>query len=156
MKSTKGFTLIELMVVVGIIAILSAIGLTTFNSAQANARDGRRRTDINAIANVLEITRVPGTAYYTSLPLSGFSDSKVPVDTTTAKYCIRTSTGTTAPDDPATWDSSTACPTTDWTSIPSGGIAVGTAPFLTTTNISSWKVCARLETGAFYCKPSSQ
>ena len=39
----KGFTLIELMIVVAIIAILSVIGVTIFAGIQKNARDAKRR-----------------------------------------------------------------------------------------------------------------
>ncbi len=58
----KGFTLIEVLVVVAIIAILAILGLALFGNVQRNARDGRRRSDINAIAKAME-------ANYTS---SGF------------------------------------------------------------------------------------
>lgn len=50
----KGFTLIELLVVVSIIAILSAVGLATFNTAQMKARDARRKADVEALANAQE------------------------------------------------------------------------------------------------------
>lgn len=161
----KGFTLVELLVVVAIIAILSVIGLTVFSGSQANARDARRKADIDAIAKVIETTRAPGTVYYLSLPASGFSTEAAPVDSTTAKYCIKTSTATTV-GEPTQWLATDACPTLPtpasgesvWTVIPSTGLAAGTgtAPFVTST--ISWKVCARLESGsgAVYCKPSSQ
>lgn len=162
LNKIKGFTLVELLVVIAIIAILSVIGLTLFTGAQANARDARRKADIDAIANALETTRSPGAVYYLSLPTSGFSGGVVPVDSTIAKYCIRTSTATAVPSDASTWAAADACPTAPaagandsaWTSIPSTGLAAGTAPFVTST--ITWKICARLETGTFYCKPSAQ
>lgn len=166
-NKARGFTLVELLVVVAIIAILSTIGLTIFTSAQANARDARRKADIEAIANALETTRSPGTLFYTNLPTTAFSGGAVPVDTTTAKYSIRTSTVTTVPDNPTTWAATSANPTAPaaatgesaWTSIPSTGFSATAVPFgngTAASNIISWKVCARLETGTFYCKPSSQ
>lgn len=166
-EQSKGFTLVELLVVVSIIAILSVIGLTIFTSAQANARDARRKADIDAIANTIEATRAPATVFYLSLPSTGFSGSTVPMDnnnsTTASNYCIMTSTGTSVPGDPTTWTSTSSCPTAPaggasglsvWTTIPAAGLTAGTAPFVAST--ISWKVCARLETGTPYCKPSSQ
>lgn len=51
----KGFTLVELLVVISIIAVLSVVGMALFTSAQKNARDARRRLDIKAIHNALEM-----------------------------------------------------------------------------------------------------
>ncbi|MBI3486386.1 type II secretion system protein [Candidatus Daviesbacteria bacterium] len=52
--NNKGFTLIELMVVVVIIAILAIVGITVYSGQQASARDSRRRQDIDSIGNALE------------------------------------------------------------------------------------------------------
>jgi len=62
--SIKGFTLIELLVVITIIAILSVIGLAIFSDTQKKARDARRRSDIQAIANVLETNYNGSTGQY--------------------------------------------------------------------------------------------
>ena len=52
--SQLGFTLIELMVVVSIIGVLMAAGILAFSNAQQNARDAKRRADIDAISKALE------------------------------------------------------------------------------------------------------
>ncbi|EKE05254.1 MAG: hypothetical protein ACD_19C00380G0001, partial [uncultured bacterium] len=41
-KSTSGFTLIELMIVIAIIGILAVVVLGIFSGAQGSARDARR------------------------------------------------------------------------------------------------------------------
>lgn len=178
-----GFTLVELLVVIAIIAILSVVGLTLFSGAQANARDARRKTDVDAIANALESNRPTGTAFYKA-PTDGswFSSGAIPTDTTAAKYCIKTYTtdnGAAAPTEtPTTWNASgasaTSCPgapTGYLQAVTSSGVTSGDYGFDTTagksfpdTTIRSWKICARLEastadTGTnlqVYCKNSAQ
>ncbi len=53
MKSSKAFTLIELLVVTTIIIILSAIGLATYRRASRNARNGRRKADLETVRQAL-------------------------------------------------------------------------------------------------------
>ncbi|MBU4369708.1 prepilin-type N-terminal cleavage/methylation domain-containing protein [Patescibacteria group bacterium] len=52
-KSRKGFTLIEILIAVGIIAILAAIVIIAINPARQfqRARDAQRWSDVNAILN---------------------------------------------------------------------------------------------------------
>jgi general secretion pathway protein G len=60
MKKTtnqSAFTLIELMVVVAIIAILATLGITSYSTAIKKSRDGRRKSDIQSIAQGLVLYR---------------------------------------------------------------------------------------------------
>jgi prepilin-type N-terminal cleavage/methylation domain-containing protein len=50
----NGFTLLELLVVLAIIAILIAIGVAAFSAAQLRARDAQRKSDLKTIASALE------------------------------------------------------------------------------------------------------
>lgn len=51
----RGFTLVELLVVISIISLLSSIVLTSVNNARAKARDARRLTDVKQIQTALEL-----------------------------------------------------------------------------------------------------
>lgn len=53
-KNPSGFTLIELMVVISIIAFLAVIGIASFTNAQKQARNSRRQADVESIATALE------------------------------------------------------------------------------------------------------
>lgn len=53
-KSQSGFTIIELLIVIAIIAILAGLVLNNFQGAQAKARDTQRVTDINNLHSKLE------------------------------------------------------------------------------------------------------
>lgn len=50
----KGFSLIELIVVISIIGVLVAIGTVSFITAQRKSRDAARKSDIKAVQSALE------------------------------------------------------------------------------------------------------
>ena len=57
MSRKNGFTLVELMVTMGIIAVLAGLTLATFAGAKKNARDGKRKADLEQIRSALEMYR---------------------------------------------------------------------------------------------------
>ena len=54
LKNSRGFTIVELLIVIIVIAILATLVITTYNGVQSKARDDKRRTDINAIQGQVE------------------------------------------------------------------------------------------------------
>ena len=56
MKKT-GFTLVELLVTIAIIAILAGVGVAVFSMAQKNTRDQMRIRDLQTIKQALEMYR---------------------------------------------------------------------------------------------------
>jgi prepilin-type N-terminal cleavage/methylation domain-containing protein len=53
-KTRKGFTLLELLVVISIISILLALGVVAYSTAQRKGRDAKRRADIKALQSGFE------------------------------------------------------------------------------------------------------
>lgn len=58
MKRRAGFTLIELVIAIIVIAILATIVLVNYNAAQAKARDTRRMSNLNSISEAITSYRV--------------------------------------------------------------------------------------------------
>lgn len=58
LKKQQGFTIIELLIVIVIIAILAAITLVAYNNIQARARDSIRKQDLATIAEALKMYSV--------------------------------------------------------------------------------------------------
>ncbi len=51
----RGFTLVELLVVMAIIGVLAALGVGNYVSTQAKARDSQRKQDLRQLSNALEL-----------------------------------------------------------------------------------------------------
>lgn len=62
----KGFTLIEMIIIIVIIGILAAVFIPKLQGTQSRARDTQRKVDINTIANALLIYKEENGKYISS------------------------------------------------------------------------------------------
>ncbi|MDO8591795.1 MAG: type II secretion system protein [bacterium] len=63
--AAKGFTIVELLIVIVVIGILAALVVVTYNGIQQKARDTERKTDINALHGQLEAYQAQNGKYPT-------------------------------------------------------------------------------------------
>ncbi len=70
----QGFSLLELLVVIGIMSILLTFGLSSYSTSQKKSRDAKRRGDLKTIQQAAEqYYSVCGFVYPTNLGTRGIS-----------------------------------------------------------------------------------
>lgn len=70
----KGFTLMEILIAIAIIAILTAIGIVSYGSINRGARNAKRKSDIGQIQSALELYR-SDFGYYPAINTGGLNDA---------------------------------------------------------------------------------
>lgn len=66
-KRQSGFTFIELLVVMTIIAVITGVAVVSYNATALKSRDARRKTDIESIRSALELCRTESGSYPASI-----------------------------------------------------------------------------------------
>lgn len=69
LKKEKGFTLIEVMIVVAIVAILALIAFPSYESYQKKTKRSEAKTELIGIANIIEKQKI-GYKRYNAIPLN--------------------------------------------------------------------------------------
>ncbi len=113
----KGFTLIELVIVIGILAVLAAVVVLVLNPAQllAQARDSQRLSDLGSVKSAIAL-------YLATASSPTFASAGPTAQASSTSICFTTPTLTT----------STAVDGTGWVKIAltgtTGGSALGALP----------------------------
>lgn len=55
MRKNSGFTLIEMLIVVIVVAVLAAVAIMSYNAAQMRARDTERKNDLATLRDALQL-----------------------------------------------------------------------------------------------------
>jgi len=73
-KQNKGFTIVELLIVIVVIGILAGLVITTYNGIQQKARNTERTTDLKTLQSQLEAYYATN-AYYPGADSNGLGGS---------------------------------------------------------------------------------
>lgn len=65
----RGFTIIELLIVIVVIAILATISVVAYNGIQQRSRDAKRTTDIATIEKALHMWSIEGGKTFADMPV---------------------------------------------------------------------------------------
>lgn len=68
-KQQKGFTIVELLIVIVVIGILAAITIVAYNGIQTRARDNARISDLKNLQKIVELYKAENGSY--PLPANG-------------------------------------------------------------------------------------
>lgn len=84
LKPQRGFTIVELLIVIVVIGILAAITIVAYNGIQTRARDSARSNDIEQVKKAVELYYVDNGSYPSvgtdnlGYPLSSLATALVP------------------------------------------------------------------------------
>jgi len=76
-KQSRGFTIVELLIVIVVIGILAGLVITTYNGIQQKARNTERTTDLKTFQSQLEAYYANNGFYPSSADLGGTGSTNV-------------------------------------------------------------------------------
>lgn len=156
-NKSKGFTIVELLIVIVVIGILATLVIVTFTGIQQKARNSQRQTDINAVDSHIEAYYAETGAYpdetmladpaWVKANLKGLDPAALVDPKTPAADVTSSATGIKATSDATHYGYAATA----------GGAACtvsGTSPDQT-SNCDSFTLTATLEGGGTYTKSSN-
>lgn len=73
-KTTNGFTLVELLIVIVVIAVLASISIVTYNGIQQRANNTSVQADLSTAAKLLELHNIDNSRYPSSAELASMEN----------------------------------------------------------------------------------
>ena len=119
-RSRRGFTLIEILIVVVILGILAAIVIPQFSSASNEAAISSVRSQLQTLRSQVELYRVQNGQYPNNGQIGGFDDEGEPIEVTADNGFAQLRSGgylQRLPEMPAGWrmDLTNGVITVEWT-----------------------------------------
>lgn len=110
LKSERGFTIVELLIVIVVIGVLAAISIVSYAGVTTNARNAQNKADASQIVKVSETYNADQGVYPTDAAHFTSGTAKLPssvtvyfVTTANADVDTATDTGSSAPSGPTEW-----------------------------------------------------
>lgn len=147
LKKSKGFTIVELLIVIVVIGILATLVIVTFSGIQQKGRNSQRQTDINAIASHVE-------AFYAT---KGYYPSMADLNSATVRAADFKGLDPEALKDPKATSADIAATTsaTAYSYVGAGCTNTAVTEATTPNQCTGFTLTATLEGGGTYVKQSN-
>src|SRR3989339_179017 len=84
----KSFTLLEMLVVIGIVSVLVSMGIASYSTAQKKARDAKRQSDIKAAQQIMEQCYSVNSFQYPTISGTGTITATCPAPNTDITFTL--------------------------------------------------------------------
>ncbi len=144
-NKSKGFTIVELLIVIVVIGILATLVIVTFTGIQQKARDSKRKTDIGAVDSHVE-------AYYAS---NGYYPTLLDLQTASFLSTNMKGLDPSALTDPKGGAITGSSSGTNYGYVAAGASCTNTTASSASNVCDSFTLTATLESGGTYVKKSN-